>query len=93
MASGPYQYIPGPNTLGIGVDNMALVRPGIGTDEPHYGKRYNVRKSFSPLMGGAQFPLAQSGPMVDLRANGVYMSGELALAQLTEFNQNMAKGK
>lgn len=85
--NGPYDYIPGPNTLGIGVDNMALVRRPIAVDMPNYGPRYNVTRSFAPLTGGAQFPLAVSGPMVDLRANGVYISGDMALAALTDFNK------
>ena len=85
--NGPYNYRAGPNTLGIGVDNMALERQPIAVDMPIYGPRYNVQKSFAPLMGGAQFPLAVSVPNVGLRANGVYMSGQLALAALTDFNK------
>lgn len=85
--NGPYNYIPGPNTLGIGVDNMALVRQPIAVDMPIYGQRYNVHKSFAPLHGGAQFPLAVSVPNVGLRANGVYLSGDMALSALTDFNK------
>ena len=86
MRSFPYFYRPGPDRLGIGVDNFALERPGIPVDEPIYGSRYNVRKSFAPLMGGSQFPLAPAVPAVDLRANGVYISGDMALQALADFN-------
>ena len=87
MGTFPYSYRAGPDRLGIGVDNMALVRPGIGIDEPVYGPRYNVRRSFEPFRGAAQFPLAVSGPATDLRASGVYMSGDMALAALADFQK------
>lgn len=93
IENGPYTYIPGPNTIGIGIDNFALVRPGIAIDEPIYGPRYNVRMSFAPAEGGQQFPLAPSGPSNDLRHNGVYLSGDVALQQLTEFNKKMNGGR
>lgn len=85
---GPYNYRAGPNSLGIGVDNMAFASYAIATDMPNYGPRYNVRKSFSPLTGGEQFPLSRFGPTNSLRANGVYMSGDLALQMLTQFNKD-----
>ena len=82
-----YNYIATPNTLGIGVDNLAFVRPPIATDFNTYGKRYNVRSDIRPLEGAGQFPLYVSGPTVDLRANGVYLSGEMALGALTEYKR------
>jgi len=90
--NGPYNYIAGPNTLGIGVDNMALLRQPIAIDSPIYGPRYNVHKSFAPLTGGAQFPLAVYGPTTDIRANGVYLSGAVALQALTDFNKSNNMG-
>lgn len=86
-ANGPYNYIAGPDRLGIGVDNMALVRPPIATDFSTYGPRYNVMRDFAPFLGASQFPLAVYGPKTDLRANGVYLSGSLALQALTDFNK------
>lgn len=86
---GPYSYIPGPNTLGIGIDNLALQRPGIPIDEPIYGERYNVRMSLSPLCGAMQYPLAPSGPSNSLRQNGVYISGDMALQALADFEKEM----
>lgn len=90
--NGPYNYRAGPNTLGIGVENMALVRPPITVDPPIYGPRYNVRNSFSPLVGAAQFPFVQSVPFVGLRGHGVYLSGDMALQALTDFNKSNKMG-
>lgn len=83
----PYTYRAGPDRLGIGVDNMALNRNPIAVDFNTYGPRYNVQRDFAPLRGAAQFPLYVSGPMNDLRANGVYLSGSLALQALTDYNK------
>jgi len=88
LVNGPYAYIAGPDTLGIGVDNLAFVRPGYPVDEPIYGHRYNVQRVFAPFLGAAQFPLANIGPTTDLRAGGVYLSGGLALQVLTEYNKD-----
>ena len=88
LVVGPYAYIAGPDTLGIGVDNLAFMRPDFPIDMPIYGHRYNVRESFAPLRGAGNFPLANIGPTTDIRANGVYMSGNLALQVLTQFNKD-----
>lgn len=85
--NGPYNYRAGPNTLGIGVENMALERQPIAVDFSTYGPRYNVRGDFAPFLGAGQFPLAPSVPAVSLRANGVYLSGDMALQALTDFNK------
>jgi len=84
----PYNYRAGPNTLGIGVDNMALERNPIAVDFSTYGPRYNVRGDFSPFLGAAQFPTAVYGPTTDIRANGVYLLGAMALQALTDFNKS-----
>ena len=88
MQIGPYSYRVGPNTLGIGVDNIAFADYRIATDEPIYGPRYNVHRSFSPCDAAAQFPLAASGPHIDLKADGVYMNGSIAMQMLTQFNKS-----
>jgi len=87
IQNGPYFYHVGPNTLGIGIDNMALIRPHIPVD-PYQavGPRYNVRRAFSALLGGGQFPLAVFAPTVDIKANGVYLSGTIQLQALSNFN-------
>lgn len=89
---GIYDYMVGPNTLGIGMDNLAFADYNIAIDEPIYGPRYNVQRSFAALMGGAQFPLAKSGPQFDLRANGVYMASELNLGMLTQLAPKPGNG-
>jgi hypothetical protein len=85
-----YGYIPGPNTLGIGVDNFALQLPYTNPMWSIYGPRYNVQRDLAPLTGGYQ-KLAQDLPNVDLRADGVYLSGQIALQALSDFN-NQNKG-
>ena len=90
--NGPWNYVAGPSTLGIGVENLALVQQGVAVTMPHYGPRYNVRGSFMPLEGAGQFPLQQSVPMVGLRANGAYLSGAMALEALTDYNRALSKG-
>lgn len=90
--TGPYNYVTGPSTLGIGVDNLALVQPGIAATPPIYGKRYNVQGSFAPLTGAAQFPLNFERPLSSLRQNGVYLSGDMALDVLTQFNRDNKLG-
>lgn len=87
MANSPYSYRAGPNTLGIGVENMALLRPGVAVDQPNYGPRYEVRGSINPFMGGAFYPVAPHGPYISLRADGVYLSGQMALQALADFEK------
>jgi hypothetical protein len=73
ILNGPYRYRAGPNTLGIGVENLALEQPGRAVDADFYSPRYNVRGAFS-----THFPTVpntgQFLPDYDLRANGVYLS-------------------
>jgi hypothetical protein len=88
VVNGPYGYVAGPSTLGIGVDNLALIRGKLAIDEPIYGPRYNVRRDFAPLTGASQFPLGNIGPLTDIRGDGVYLSGQLVLGQLTETRKN-----
>lgn len=88
----PYQYIPGPSTLGIGVENMALVRPmpPIYGGFP-YGPKYNVRGGISPFEGAAAIS-PKFGPTADLRANGVYLTrGQIALAALADLQEKAKK--
>lgn len=86
--NGPYNYRAGPNTLGIGVDNLALERQPIAIDFNFNSPRYNVRSAFAPFEGAGQFPLTNIGPVTDIRANGVYLSGSLALQALTDFKKS-----
>lgn len=85
--SGPFLYVTGATELGIGVDNQALAPLPVAPNYSTYGPRYNVRGDFAPLRGAGQFPLTKSVTTTDLRANGVYLSGGLALQALTDFNK------
>lgn len=83
IVNGPYRYRAGPNTLGIGTENLALEQPGRAIDQDFNSARYNIRKEFK-----TQFPtfpnMGQALPSVDLRASGVYLSGDLELAALIQ---------
>ncbi len=82
MIGGDYQYRAGPSTLGIGVLNLALEQPGRAVDQDFWSPRYNIRGALS-----THFPtvpnMGQALPAYDLRANGVYLSGDIALVGLT----------
>lgn len=89
QAATPYSYVFGPDTLGIGVENAALVRPMLPVPGGgRYGPKYNIHASLNAFEGAGQFPVAISGPMTDTKANGVYMSGQLALAALADLNKS-----
>lgn len=83
LIGGNYQYRQGPATLGIGVSNLALEQPGRAIDQDFYSSRYNVRGAmrthFPTVPNTGQFL-----PSYDLRANGVYLSGDLRLIGLSE---------
>jgi hypothetical protein len=86
MAS-PYSFRAGPVALGIGVENMALIQPGLAQFSNYYGARYNVRSNVD-VSAPAFVKTTVEGPAVALRGNGVYMSdGDIALQSLIEFNR------
>lgn len=92
MLFPPYKYRAGPNTLGIGVGNMALERPmpPIFGGFP-YGAKYNIRGGISPFEGAAAYS-PKAGPNIDLRANGVYLTdGTIALAALADLQEKAKK--
>lgn len=70
-----YSYAEGPDNLGVGVMNLALERSRIPLQMNFDGPRYDIRGTIAPLEGASQFPLAPSGPAIDLRANGSYLMG------------------
>lgn len=80
--ASPYSYIPGPRDLGIGVGNEALVRPHPYPTTGKWGPRYNVQKPLDVHARAFVLP-AQSLPNVDLKANGVALSGTWALTPLS----------
>lgn len=86
---GNYRYRAGPNTLGIGVENLALEQPGRAVDQDFYSPRYNVKGSLY-----THFPtvpnIGQSLPAYDLRADGVYLSGAIAMQSLIDMQKGGA---
>lgn len=91
MVGGRYNYAPGPSTLGIGVENMALVQPGRAVDADLYSPRYNVRRDLS--VGFPTVPnTGQRLPDYDLRADGVYLSGAVKLTPLVD-TENLGGGE
>ncbi len=84
---GKYRYRAGPNTLGIGVENLALEQPGRTVDADFYSPRYNVRGTLAPLAPG-YVQLEPFVPDNSLRGNGVYLSGDFALTGLMTENNN-----
>lgn len=90
LIGGHYRYRPGPVGLGVGVSNMALEQPGRAIDADFYSPRYNVRGSLNPVAPMIANPGVVSVPFNDLRANGVYLSGDIALQSLIEQRQKEA---
>lgn len=83
LFNGAYNYISGPRDVGVGVENMAFVQPGLAVSMNFYAPRYNVRGDLMPL-SGAYMLTNQSVPNVDLRADGVYLSGTIELGKLVD---------
>ena len=79
----PYSYKEGRACYGIGVDNMALVRPHGPVPGGTYSPAYNVRRSVN-LLSPAFVLESPSYPYVDLRGNGVYLSGDIVLGSLSD---------
>lgn len=82
MIGGGLTYRAGPASLGVGVSNLALEQPGRAVDQDFYSPRYNVNRGMT--IGFPTVPnTGQLLPDYDLRGNGVYLSGDMALAALT----------
>lgn len=84
FVGGNYSYRAGPRDLGVGVRNMAMEQPGRAVDADFYSPRYNVRKTMELRVPTLPNPGAPLVPDYDLRANGVYLSGDMALTALLE---------
>jgi hypothetical protein len=88
--NGTFNYRPGPSTLGVGVSNLALEQPGRAVDSDFYSPRYNVRRGM--VIGFPTVPnTGQFLPENDLRANGVYLSGDIALQGLIDLQNKGAR--
>jgi hypothetical protein len=88
--NGAFKYRPGPSTLGVGVSNLALEMPGRTVDADFYSPRYNVRRSM--VIGFPTVPnTGQRLPETDLRANGLFLSGDVALQGLIDLQNKGAR--
>lgn len=68
--------------LGVGAEGMALLQTqSLPLVDGGMSPRYMVRRSFAPLEG-ARVDLDRGVLAVDLRGNGSYLSGQLALQAL-----------
>jgi hypothetical protein len=85
IINGPYGYRAGPDRLGIGTENLALVLPGVPVQASWYDPSRDVRRS--PQLGFAtQAQDGQSLPDYDLRQGGVYLSGAWELSGLVDMS-------
>lgn len=80
-----YDFVYGRTGYGIGVENMGFVKPQTDPIDSIYGPAYNVRGQLMSLKPGF-LKIAHQFVPVDLRANGVYFSGDFALQALSDFN-------
>lgn len=87
VARNNYNYVAGPRDLGVGVDNFALVKPDITPFMNYYGPAYNIHKSFKTRVPAMVSDGIIELPRADLRANGVYLSGQMALQALSDFEK------
>lgn len=90
MRNGPYSYTSRYRDIGQGAEIFALSGPVIPISATAYGPRYNIRGSINPILGAAAYS-PKFGPKVDIKANGVYLSGDLSLQALAEFNAQKDK--
>lgn len=85
-----YKYRAGPSTLGVGVSNLALEMPGRPVDADFYSPRYNVRRSM--VIGFPTVPnTGQYLPHNDIKANGLFLSGDMALQGLIDLQNKGAR--
>lgn len=81
--NGPYSYVSRYRDIGQGAEIFALAGPMLPISATAYGERYNIRGSINPILG-AQAYSPKFGPQADIKANGVYLAGDLALQALVE---------
>lgn len=81
--NGPYSYVSRYRDIGQGAEVFALAGPMLPISTTTYGQRYNVRGSINPILGAAAYS-PKDGPQADIRGNGVYLAGDLALQALVD---------
>ena len=82
----PYSFKRGFNGFGIGVEDLGFERPTSIPANTFYGSRYNVRKTLEPQAPGYVLQ-GQSLVSVDLKGDGAYFAGAMAMQALSDFNR------
>lgn len=88
MRNGPYEYLPGYTGFGVGSENESFQRPTTIPIDSQYGPRYNVKGNIAPQSPG-YLKMGQSLVPVDLKGQGVYFSGDIALQALSDFQKGL----
>lgn len=88
LINGPYRYRAGPNTLGIGIENLALVVPGLPVQAGPYSPSRDVRRSMQIGFATVANPNQPSVPIYDLRQNGLFLTGAWELSGLVDMSGN-----
>ena len=78
-----YNYIRGPNTLGIGTENFGLIRPQPPLTADAFGA-YPVKGSIGPT-APAFLKLTKDLPAQDIRGYALYRTGAFELQALTQY--------
>jgi len=85
-----YKYKQNQTGLAIGSDGLALLRPHGPILGGTYGPRYNVKRNID-ILRPAFIQEGQALPSIDLRGQGAYLSGEMALQKLSDFEKEKPK--
>lgn len=86
-----YSYRPGiPSGIGTGVERLGFDKPQTDPIYAPYDRRHTVRGDLNPVNEGTM-KLVQDFQSVSLRGNGVYLSGQMALQALAQFQQGSGK--
>lgn len=84
---GPFRYRAGPDNLGIGVNNLALVVNGQGVNYTNSGYKNDIRRQLDVL--SPNVVTFQVLPDFDLRQSGLFISGNWSMEGLV----NTANGQ
>lgn len=91
MRSLFFQFRPGvPSGIGVGVEGLGLMKPQTDPIYAPYDRRHSVRGALVPTGEGIN-KLVQDFQPVSIRGNGVYLSGQMALQALAQFQSNGGK--
>jgi hypothetical protein len=85
--NGPYRYREGPATLGVGVENLALVVPGPAPAMDFHSPRYDPRRSIDVAASTYAQTDVISLPFYDLRQRGLFLTGGIDLSGLIEMEK------